>query len=161
MEHSCGILDLSSDDESGPALKKAKIGKENIAPADYVAAHVSANVAPRVRARKVDADVMADEGDRSPLSDLEPEGYFADGLDKDSVALLPADEEGEETERKGEDATADEEKPVEEVKEDVQDENRIPEMPTFKFAEKPMPAQRRSPAAAEFAFKIAEDVDAA
>lgn len=162
MEHSCGILDLSSDDESGPVLKKAKIGKENIAPADYVAAHVNADVAPRARARKADADVMADEGDRSPLSDLEPEEYFANGLDKDSVAVLPADEEGEETEREDEDdahAEQFEGKPVDEPDAEVQDENRIPELPAFNFVAKPMPAPRRSPAAAEFAFKIAEDVD--
>lgn len=147
MQHTCGQLDLSSDDEEGPALKKVKIGKENIAPADYVAAHVNANVFPRSRARKTDVNAMTDDGDRSPLSDLAPEDYFANGLTQDSVAVVDVDENEENQEQ------------AEAEVQQAEQEQQAPQQEDFTFAAYPMPAQGEKDEAGsdDVGFTIAED----
>lgn len=94
MEHSTSVLDISSDEETEKKEREDK-GKENVAPPEYEApvtrASVAANVAAtrrQVTRRKiVKADEM-DDGERSPLSDLETEDFYAEGLTKESVVVV-------------------------------------------------------------------------
>ena len=101
MEHSTLTLDLSSDEESSKTEKNDR-GKENVAPEGYDAPTASRAVAaidaseiaaPRhvrkteIVRKKVHSDEM-DDGERSPLSDLETESFFSEGLDKDSHVLV-------------------------------------------------------------------------
>ncbi len=101
MEHSTLTLDLSSDEES----KKREVderGKENIAPDDYDAPQASRPVGeaagaavPRVKKvdmvrRKVVKGDEMETGLREPLSDLETEDFFAEGLGKDSHVIVSA-----------------------------------------------------------------------
>lgn len=158
MHHSCTTLDLSSDDEEGPAAKRTKLDKENIAPADYVAAHVNANISPR--SRKAHADAMTDEGDRSPLSDLAPEEYFANGLDKNSVAVIaaePGDTDEQPEQLRDEHASA----LVEERIDTATEQEKMPQQDEFKFTAEPMLAPREVPITKGLTFTIVEDVDAA
>lgn len=105
MEHSTAVLDLSSDEESTKKADEEK-GKENVPPPDFeapiprsTASHrAGATVGthksqiPRRKIQKLDA---MDDGERSPLSDLETEDFFAVGLDKDSYIMVSALEEKE------------------------------------------------------------------
>lgn len=103
MEHSTLTLDLSSDEESGLKAKDDR-GKENTPPEGYDAptasrATVTTAAAPvtgPTRVKKVDiirkkvvVDDM-DDGQRSPLSDLETEYFIPEGLDKDSHVVVDA-----------------------------------------------------------------------
>ncbi|KAI9664181.1 MAG: hypothetical protein M1831_002360 [Alyxoria varia] len=101
MEHSAGILDISSDDEGGPSKKDDK-GKENVAPPDYevylATVHPTRVERPRgAKARhsaKVDLEAMITNSmeDRSPLAGLEDEEFYPPGLDQSSVEVIPSDE---------------------------------------------------------------------
>lgn len=94
MEHSTLTLDLSSDEESSKSMKDDK-GKENQPPEDYDAPTASRVItghtiaAPKrvkkgdILRRKVETDKM-DDGERSPLSDLETDDFIPEGLDKDA-----------------------------------------------------------------------------
>ena len=98
MEHSTLTLDLSSDEE-GSKKERDDRGKENMPPEDYDAPTASRSVAePAVAApkhvkkidiirKKVVTDEM-DDGQRSPLSDLETEFFVPEGLDKDSHVVI-------------------------------------------------------------------------
>jgi hypothetical protein len=113
VEHHTMYLDLSSDDED-KVRERTDRGKENVAPEGYDAAtassalhnHVSGAatlgssstiasiVASKksrniVRKKKLVADAM-DDGERSPLSDLETEPFFPPGLDASSRVLVDA-----------------------------------------------------------------------
>ena len=100
MEHGTLTLDLSSDDESSVKAKDDR-GKENTPPEGYDAPTASRPAggartgAPKVVSKtevarkKVFVDEM-DDGERSPLSDLEPEPFFPEGLDKDSHVVIDA-----------------------------------------------------------------------
>ncbi|TKA69120.1 hypothetical protein B0A55_08873 [Friedmanniomyces simplex] len=110
MEHSTLTLDLSSDDEGSRKVSDDR-GKENCPPEGYEAGAASswavgdvvvvesvgaARYVKRdeVVRKKVFTDEM-DDGQRSPLSDLETEPFIPEGLDKDShvvVDLLPTPE---------------------------------------------------------------------
>jgi hypothetical protein len=102
MEHSTLTLDLSSDDESTVKARDDR-GKENMPPEDYDAPTASCSAvddaAPSrikkseiVRKKVVKEDEM-DDGQRSPLSDLETEEFIPDGLTKEShVIVLPTPE---------------------------------------------------------------------
>lgn len=99
MEHSTLTLDLSDDDDAVSALKRAEgRGKENVAPADYeipVATAATAeggNANVNVARRKVVVAEDMDDGERSPLSPLEAEDFFAEGLDEKSVVLVAAED---------------------------------------------------------------------
>lgn len=81
MEHSTLTLDLSSDEE-GAKKDVSERGKENMPPEGYEAP-VLREV---VRAKKVVEEM--DDGERSPLSDLETEPFFAEGLDKASHVVV-------------------------------------------------------------------------
>ncbi|TKA48832.1 hypothetical protein B0A55_12868, partial [Friedmanniomyces simplex] len=117
MEHSTLTLDLSSDDEGSRKVRDDR-GKENCPPEGYEAGVASSRAvggvvveggvvegsvsvsASRYKKRdevvrkKIFKDEM-DDGERSPLSDLETEPFIPEGLDKDShvvVDLLPTPE---------------------------------------------------------------------
>lgn len=98
MEHSTLILDLSSDDEtSSKQTERHDRGKENVAPEDDA---LPVNSRSRtqtttsranqslLRRKLVKPDDM-DDGQRSPLSDLDTEDFFADGLTKESCIVIP------------------------------------------------------------------------
>ena len=101
MEHSTLTLDLSSDDED--TKKHDDRGKENTPPDGYDAPTASRNgvvAAPKqikkteLIRRKVVVDEM-DDGARSPLSDLETDPFFPEGLHKDSHVVVDGVEEKE------------------------------------------------------------------
>ncbi|KAK4622440.1 uncharacterized protein CLAFUR5_07525 [Fulvia fulva] len=93
MEHSTLTLDLSSDDED--TKKCDDRGKENTPPDGYdaPAASRSGGVAPRevkkteLIRKKIVVDEM-DDGARSPLSDLETDPFFPEGMNKDSHVVV-------------------------------------------------------------------------
>lgn len=97
MEHSTLTLDLSSDDEDGKKVDDYR-GKENMPPEGYdapTASRSSSSTTPLpvlgskkdIVRKKVVKDEM-DDGSRSPLSDLETEDFYAEGLTKDSFVLV-------------------------------------------------------------------------
>jgi hypothetical protein len=96
MEHSTLTLDLSSDDEEG--RKDSSRGKENTPPEGYDAPAASRSAsepaAPPRRVKKTElirqkanVDEM-DDGERSPLSDLETVHFIPEGLDKESYVVI-------------------------------------------------------------------------
>ncbi|RMY43129.1 hypothetical protein D0865_11475 [Hortaea werneckii] len=105
MEHSTLTLDLSSDDESSKKERDDR-GKENVAPEGYDASTASRPaaepaVAPRavkktaiVRQKKI-TDEM-DDGERSPLSDLETDPFIPEGLSTDACVIVDATPKREE-----------------------------------------------------------------
>ncbi|KAF2769792.1 hypothetical protein EJ03DRAFT_382515 [Teratosphaeria nubilosa] len=101
MEHSTLTLDLSSDDEDSKSRDDR--GKENVAPEGYDTPAVSRPAdesadAPDSKVKRVKkADIIRkkvlkpdemDDGQRSPLSDLETDEFFPEGLDKDSHVIV-------------------------------------------------------------------------
>ncbi|KAL1303021.1 hypothetical protein AAFC00_003334 [Neodothiora populina] len=102
MEHSTLTLDLSSDDESAK-LKRNDIGKENVAPPDYESPSISSGGSRAlsetssvtrsgkhaVTRRKIIKPDEMDDGERSPLSDLETEDFFGSGVGKDDFFVVP------------------------------------------------------------------------
>ncbi|KAI7162659.1 hypothetical protein KC349_g1937 [Hortaea werneckii] len=105
MEHSTLTLDLSSDDESSKKERDNR-GKENVAPEGYDASIASRPAAepaaaPRtvkktamVRQKKI-TDEM-DDGERSPLSDLETDPFIPEGLSTDACVIVDATPKREE-----------------------------------------------------------------
>lgn len=101
MEHSTQILDLSSDDEAAKARKDYR-GKENEAPEGYDAPSASrptatATEAPLPAPKRVKKTELIrrkttemDDGERSPLSDLETDDFVPEGLAKDSHVVVDA-----------------------------------------------------------------------
>ncbi|WPB06629.1 uncharacterized protein RHO25_011286 [Cercospora beticola] len=95
MEHSTLTLDLSSDDEGEMGKKEVYRGKENTPPEGYDAPTASSS-SPRAAVtttteivrKKVLAKDEMDDGSRSPLSDLETEGFFPEGLSKESFVVV-------------------------------------------------------------------------
>ncbi|KAF2717501.1 hypothetical protein K431DRAFT_232939 [Polychaeton citri CBS 116435] len=107
MEHSTLTLDLSSDEESSKK-QQSDLGKENVAPEGYDAPAASRPISSvgdaillnndrqmptkktdLIRKKIVTVDDM-DDGQRSPLSDLETVPFFAPGLDKDAHVIVDA-----------------------------------------------------------------------
>lgn len=108
MEHSTLTLDLSSDDESERKLNDER-GKENMAPEGYDAVTASRAVAAAVEAapaRVKKADLVRkkvlteemDDGERSPLANLETEPFFPEGLDKEAHVIVDPTPEKAKTE---------------------------------------------------------------
>lgn len=136
MEHSTLTLDLSSDDES-TKCDREDMGKENIAPEGYEASPsprralatttITDPATPRsakhdiVRRKIIAADAM-DDGERSPLSDLEPEDFYPAGVTKDDVVLVFESSDKKENITAEEDAADDEDEHV------FDDENVKPEL---------------------------------
>lgn len=97
MEHSTLTLDLSSDEEDGKKADDYR-GKENTPPEGYDAPTASSSSSPTAAVlvlaskkdivrQKVVKDEM-DDGSRSPLSDLETEDFYSDGLTKNSFVFV-------------------------------------------------------------------------
>ena len=95
MEHSASILDISTDEESARA-KAADRGKENVAPADFVVAQQPQRgrkgKAVQRRRKVVPVNGM-DDGERSPLSEVEREDFFPEGVTADQVVVVDGEEE--------------------------------------------------------------------
>ncbi|KAK6436122.1 hypothetical protein LTR95_007684 [Oleoguttula sp. CCFEE 5521] len=102
MEHSTLTLDLSSDDEAKQAARSDR-GKENTPPDGYDAptasrasvAIVAETLLPApTRVKKTDIVrrkiAEMDDGERTPLSDLETEPFIPEGLEKDSHVVVDA-----------------------------------------------------------------------
>ena len=86
-------LDIS-DDES-KAKERTDRGKENIDPNEVSALITRSMAAAKAASQDLRQDIMSDDT-RSPLSDLNPAEYYAEGLDAASVVLVqdevPSDE---------------------------------------------------------------------
>ncbi|TKX26825.1 hypothetical protein C1H76_0980 [Elsinoe australis] len=108
MEHSTKVLDLSSDEEGSGA--KEDRGKENVAPADFVAPVAAAvQGAERkgkgkkvVRRRKVVKVDEMDDGERKPLGEVEREDFFPEGVRGDEVVVVDGEREDVVVEKKEE-----------------------------------------------------------
>lgn len=99
MEHSTLTLDLSSDEESSKRAEDDR-GKENTPPEDYDAPTASRPAAESTAAapkqvkkidiirRKIILPDDMDDGERSPLSDLETDPFIPEGLDKESHVVI-------------------------------------------------------------------------
>lgn len=90
MMQSAGSLDISDDE--GKAVTKDDRGKENVPPNEVhsLTIHPSGN-APSTQAATSRKDMMTDEP-RTPLGDLNPSDYYADGHDATSIVLVAEDE---------------------------------------------------------------------
>jgi hypothetical protein len=101
MEHSTQSLDLSSDDLAAKAQRDDR-GKENEAPEGYDAPTASRQAATAIepalpsptRVKKSELIrrkiVEMDDGERSPLSDLDTDEFIPEGLTKDAHIVLNA-----------------------------------------------------------------------
>ncbi|KAF2021406.1 hypothetical protein BU24DRAFT_487835 [Aaosphaeria arxii CBS 175.79] len=114
MEHSAAVLDISSDDDAETKKKNDELerGKENIPPPDFVAQQAAAadpTPAPSAPAEETDVKEQtasiehtvklprlrniaqdAMDEDRSPLKDLPPAEFYAEGLDASSYVTVDA-----------------------------------------------------------------------
>ncbi|RDW88337.1 hypothetical protein BP6252_00369 [Coleophoma cylindrospora] len=94
MEHSTCTLDISSDEESAARLKDER-GKENVPPMDDISQTSTASTTASASMSKSRQQKNFDEGaielDRSPLGEMLAEDFYAEGCDKESVAVVPAD----------------------------------------------------------------------
>ena len=106
MTQSATGLDIS-DDESKSFYKKSSSldrGKENVDPNDTDAPMTRSMAAAAAFAQAREKEIKMDEKEeaRSPLGDLNPTKFYAEGLDVTSVVLVHDDEEAE-TDVEGED----------------------------------------------------------
>lgn len=104
MEHSTQTLDLSFDDETTKAQRDCR-GKENEAPEGYdaptasrLASSANEPTPPSpTRVKKTEfirrKITEMDDGERSPLSDLETDEFIPQGLEKDSHVIIDASPE--------------------------------------------------------------------
>ena len=90
MTQSACILDISDDE--GKAQERADRGKENIPPSEFadIPTVLSGRKSSSAKVTTSRKDMMTDEP-RTPLSDLNPTDYYADGLDATSVVLVSED----------------------------------------------------------------------
>lgn len=98
MTQSATGLDIS-DDESKAVSKSDKLdrGKENVDPNEQ-STPVTRSMAAAAAARKEkDINIMTDDEPRTPLGDLNPTDFYAEGLDATSVVLVPEDDAEAET----------------------------------------------------------------
>ncbi len=86
ISQSATSLDIS-DDES-KTKERSDRGKENIDPNEVSAPITRSMSAAKVASQDLRKDIMTDDA-RSPLSDLNPAEYYAEGLDATSVVLVP------------------------------------------------------------------------
>lgn len=112
MEHSTQILDLSSDDEAMKAKRDYR-GKENEAPEGYDAPVASRQATTATepslptpkRVKKTEIirrkTTEMDDGERSPLSDLETDEFVPEGLTKDAHVIVEASPEKTKLDAKG------------------------------------------------------------
>jgi len=97
MTQSATGLEIS-DDESKAASKSNKLdrGKENVDPNEQSAPVTRSMAAAAARIEK-DINVMTDDEPRTPLGDLNPACFYAEGLDATSVVLVQDDDAEAET----------------------------------------------------------------
>ena len=89
MTQSACSLDIS-DDESKTVTTDDR-GKENIPPHEVHSLAITPSSAPSHQAATSRKDMMTDEP-RTPLGDLNPSDYYADGHDATSIVLVAEDE---------------------------------------------------------------------
>ncbi|KAI0100796.1 hypothetical protein GGR51DRAFT_551327 [Nemania sp. FL0031] len=90
LEHSALTLDISSDEESENKRRREREEcKENIPPAD----DISQTSRPRAARLGACSDEMVFEKERSPLREMNPREYYANGYDENSVVLVEDDDE--------------------------------------------------------------------
>ncbi|KAI1390781.1 uncharacterized protein F4822DRAFT_394401 [Hypoxylon trugodes] len=98
LQHGTCVLDISSDEESESRRQRENAeGKENIPPVD----DVSQTSRPRA-ARLVSDDEMVFEKERNPLGEMDVRDYYSEGLDANSIVIVPGDEDEEEQSQKQE-----------------------------------------------------------
>ncbi|KIV87151.1 hypothetical protein, variant [Exophiala sideris] len=97
MTQSATGLEIS-DDESKAASKSNKLdrGKENVDPNEQ-SAPVTRSMAAAAARNEKDISVMTDDEPRTPLGDLNPVAFYAEGLDATSVVLVQDDDAEAET----------------------------------------------------------------
>ena len=84
LSQSAACMDVSDDDSKGKEHNDR--GKENVDPNETAAPVTRSMAAAKAAADELKKDIMAD--DRSPLGDLNPADYYAEGLDATSVVLI-------------------------------------------------------------------------
>ena len=87
LSQSAACMDVS-DDES-KSREHTDRGKENIDPNEIAAPMTRSMAAAKAAAEDLKKDLMTD--DRSPLGDLNPANFYAEGLDATSVVLVQED----------------------------------------------------------------------
>ena len=85
ISQSAVSLDIS-DDES-KSKERVDKGKENIDPNEVSVPLTRSMAAAKAASQDLRKDIMTDDT-RSPLGDLNPAGYYAEGLDSTSVVLV-------------------------------------------------------------------------
>ncbi len=102
MTQSATGLDISDDESKSLSRKTSDRGKENVDPNETalsvpVTRSMAAAAAAATQAKEKDINSMKmdEEEDRTPLADLNPPGYYAEGLDATSVVLVHDDAEAE------------------------------------------------------------------
>ncbi len=100
-------LDIS-DDESKAVSKSEKLdrGKENVDPNEQSAPVTRSMAAAAVARQEKDVIAMMDDEPRTPLADLNPAKFYAEGLDATSVVLVHDDDAEAETDIEEETAPA-------------------------------------------------------
>ncbi|KAI2603677.1 hypothetical protein GGR54DRAFT_457413 [Hypoxylon sp. NC1633] len=91
LQHSTRVLDISSDEESESRRQRERAeGKENVPPMD----DVSQTSRPRAaRAAALSDDLMVFEKERNPLGEMDVREYYSEGVDENSVIIIPGDDE--------------------------------------------------------------------
>ncbi|KAI0552173.1 hypothetical protein F4679DRAFT_101485 [Xylaria curta] len=94
LDHKTSGLDLMSEEQKLQKLQEEyEESKENHPPLDDVS-QLSRPPSHAVRCSS-DTDEMVAERERSPLSDLDPRDYYPEGLNEDSIIMVPGDEDEE------------------------------------------------------------------
>ena len=94
LQHSTCTLDISSDEESERRARREQIegrDKENVPPADDISQTTSARAARAAGS----FDDMIIEKQRGPLAEMNVTDYYAEGLDDQSIIIVPGDEDAE------------------------------------------------------------------
>lgn len=93
ISQSATCLDISDDE--GKSTEHADRGKENIDPLETSAPVTRSMAAAKVVTQELKQDIIIDDA-RSPLGDLNPANFYAEGLDATSVVLVQDDAAEEE-----------------------------------------------------------------
>ena len=88
ISQSATSLDISDDE--GKSKEHSDRGKENIDPLEPSAPVTRSMAAAKVATQELKKDIVVDDA-RSPLGDLDPVHYYAEGLDATSVVLVQED----------------------------------------------------------------------
>ena len=93
ISQSATCLDISDDE--GKSKEHTDRGKENIDPLESSAPVTRSMAAAKVATQELKQDIIIDDA-RSPLGDLNPANFYAEGLDATSVVLVQDDAAEEE-----------------------------------------------------------------